>query len=156
VQLEHGTWIVVADGEKFLLLRNGGDEAFLHLEVVDHETSRNPPARALATDRAGRKQDASRALPGGVEAWGRSAMEETDWHRVAEGRFAEHTARLLRGWAEDKRFGKLVVIADARTLGTLRKAWDDGVRSLIVAELDKDLTNLPLDRIEQSILAHEA
>ena len=62
MKLEHGTWVVVADGEKFLLLRNIGDQDFMHLEVVDHETSENAPARELASDRAGRQQDAKRKL----------------------------------------------------------------------------------------------
>jgi protein required for attachment to host cells len=157
MKLEHQTWVVVADGEKFLLLRNIGDEEFLHLEVVDHEASENPPAHELSTDRAGRHNDATRRQSSGaVGAWGKSAMEETDWHKVAEERFAEHTATKLRDWAASGRFGRLVVVADPRTLGELRAAYDDDLRSVILAEIDKDLTNLPLDKIERSISAHAA
>lgn len=154
MKLEHDTWVVVADGEKFLLLRNIGDAEYPRLEVVDHETSANPPARDLSTDRAGRMHDSARQLTGGVEAWGKSGMEETDWHRVAEERFAEEIAESLGRLASSGRFEALVVVADPRTLGTLRKAYDDALKSRIVAEVPKDLTNLPLAGIEASLKAH--
>ncbi|HMB14081.1 MAG TPA: host attachment family protein [Roseovarius sp.] len=156
MQLDHGTWVVVADGEKFLLLRNIGDQDFMHLEVVDHETSTNAPARELASDRAGRQQDAKRKEGGGVETWGKSAMQETDWHRVAEERFAEDVAERLLEWRSAGRFRHLLVIADPRSLGAMRNVYDDRLASAIVAEIDKDLTNLPLNRIEAAIKAWDA
>jgi protein required for attachment to host cells len=154
VKLEHETWVVVADGEKYLLLRNIGDEEYPRLEVVDHDKSENPPARELSTDRSGRMYDAARQRTGGVAAWGKSGMEETDWHKVAEERFAEEITVKLRQLASSGRFQKLVVIADPRTLGTMRNGYDDELRSLIVAEVAKDLTNLPLVGIEASIKAY--
>jgi len=156
MQLDHGTWVVVADGEKFLLLRNIGDQDFMHLEVVDHETSTNAPARELASDRAGRQQDAKRKEGGGVETWGKSAMQETDWHRVAEERFAQDVAERLLEWRSAGRFRHLLVIADPRSLGAMRNVYDDRLASAIVAEIDKDLTNLPLNRIEAAIKAWDA
>ncbi|WP_372609572.1 host attachment protein [Aquicoccus sp.] len=156
MKLEYGTWVVVADGEKYLLLRNIGDQEFMHLEVLDHETSTNAPARELASDRAGRQQDAKRKVSGGVASWGKSAMQETDWHRVAEERFAEAVAEKLLEWRSAGRFHHLLVIADPRSLGAMRNAYDDRLASAIVAEIDKDLTNLPLDRIEASIKAWDA
>lgn len=156
MKLEHGTWVVVADGEKFLLLRNVGDQEFMNLEVVDHETSTNAPARELASDRAGRRQDAKRDVSGGVEAWGKSAMQETDWHRVAEARFAEEIVEKLSKLKSARQFRHLLVIADPRSLGVIRNAYDESLASTIVAEIDKDLTNLPLDKIEASIKAWDA
>lgn len=155
MQIDHETWIVVADGAKFLLLRNAGDRDFINLEVVAHESDATAPARALSSDRAGRRYDATRpATGGGVRPSGRSAMEETDWHRVAEDRFAEEIAARLRRWASDGRFQRLVVVAAPRTLGALRKSYGDDLARRVTAEIDKDLTNLPLDGIEASILAH--
>ena len=156
MQLDHGTWVVVADGEKFLLLRNDGDRDHIRLNVVTHEDSENPPARDLSTDRAGRRYDATRDTGAGVRPYGRSALEETDWHRVAEQRFAGKIAADLERLAEAGRIGDLVVIADPRTLGTMRAALGDRVRSVIRAEIAKDLTNLPLAGIEASITAYDA
>lgn len=154
MKLDHDTWVVVADGEKYLLLRNKGDQEFLHLEVIDHEESKNPPAREMATDRPGRQHDATRDTGGGVAAFGTSAMDDTDWHRLEEERFARSLAERLSGMVEKGRFASLVVIADPRSLGAIRSASDDRLRSVIVAEMDKDLTNLPLEGIERSIKAH--
>jgi len=156
MKLEHDTWVVVADGEKFLLLRNIGDQDFMNLEVVDHETSTNAPARELASDRAGRQHDAKRKIGGGVETWGKSAMQETDWHRVAEERFAQDVAEKLLELRSAGRFRHLLVIADPRSLGAMRNTYDDRLAPAIVAEIAKDLTNLPLDKIEASIRAWDA
>ena len=151
MDLDNDTWVVVADGEKYLLLRNRGDRTHLRLEVVDHADIPNAPAHELASDRTGRRYDAARNVSGQVKAWGRSAMEETDWHRLAEARFADELAGKLRDWAAAERFGQLVVVADPRSLGILRQAYDDRLRSVILAEIDKNLTNLPLEGIEASI-----
>ena len=156
MQLENDTWVVVADGEKFLLLRNIGDQDFMNLEVVDHETSTNAPARELASDRAGRQLDAKRKVGGGLETRGKSAMQETDWHRVAEERFAQDVAEKLLELRSAGRFRHLLVIADPRSLGAMRNIYDDRLVPAIVGEIDKDLTNLPLDKIEASIKAWDA
>lgn len=153
MQIAQGTWIVVADGQKFLLLRNIGDAEFLHLEVVAHNATKTPPARDLGSDRPGRRHDAARPVRGGVDAWGKSAMEQTDWHRVAEERFAATLADRLADWAAADRFTGLVLFADPRTLGALRDAMTERVKALVLAQIDKDLTNLPLDRIEAVVAA---
>ena len=151
MDIDNDTFVVVADGEKYLLLRNRGDRTHLRLEVVDHADIPNAPAHELASDRTGRRYDAARNVSGQVKAWGRSAMEETDWHRLAEARFADELAGKLRDWAAAERFGQLVVVAGPRSLGILRHAYDDRLRSVILAEIDKNLTNLPLEGIEASI-----
>lgn len=157
MQLDNGTWVVVADGEKYLLLRNIGDRDFMHLEVVEHDEQPNAPARELSTDRAGRQYDATqRQAEGMVAAFGRSAMEETDWHKVAKERFAEDVAEKLGQWAASGRFRHIVIVAAPRSLGALRNAYDNGLKPLIMAEIDKDLTNLPLDKIEASIKGFDA
>jgi protein required for attachment to host cells len=156
MKIEHGTWVIVADGAKYLAMRNIGDAALLQLEVVAQETSDQPAARDLASDRPGRRNDASRATPGGVASWGKSAMEQTDWHARAEMDFATGLAKQLGEWAAAKQFDKLVVIAAPQMLGHLRAAWDQSVAALIIAEIDKDLTGLPVPRIETVITGIEA
>lgn len=155
MEIEHDTMVVIADGEKFLLLRNIGDSKFLHLEVDRHETSRNAPARELSTDRAGRRYDATRPIRGAVVPSGKSGMSETDWHEVAEERFAEHVAELLNQWADDGTFERLVIVADPATLGSMRPSFSETLRGRIAAEIAKDLTNLPLARIEASLIAYQ-
>lgn len=95
-------------------------------------------------------------MAGGVKAWGKSAMTEADWHRISEERFADRLADKLVKWASLGRFRKLVIVADPRSLGTMRAAYGDALHSVIVAEIDRDLTNLPMDKIEDSIRAYDA
>ncbi len=139
MRLAHDTWIVVADGEKYLLLRNEGGAQHPNLCVVSKEEIENPPMRELSSDRPGRMKDRGRA---------KSALEQTDWHRLSEQRFAQDLATLLVQWASQGRFRRLVVVADPRTLGALRAAYGDNLRSVLTAEIAKDLTNVPVEEIE--------
>ncbi|MCF3974675.1 baeRF12 domain-containing protein [Paracoccus salsus] len=159
MKIDHDTWIVVADGEKFLLLRNEGDAQHPILRAMAKEEDPNPPARELASDRPGRMPDqgGTRGQAGGGIAHGggpRSAMEETDRHRVAEHRFAEELAEQLVEWAGKGRFKRLIVVADPRTLGVLRDAYGDKLEPVLVAEIDKDLTNLTLPDMAKLLKDH--
>lgn len=155
MKIEHGTWIAILDGEKFLLLHNVGDTEFLNLEVVEIEENKNAAARELATDRPGRRHDSTQQTRQGVTTSGKSGMAQTDWHNVGEERFAEHIAETLGNWVAQGRLQKLVVVADPRTLGTLRQAYGDDLKAVIVAEIAKDFTNLPLDQIEKGISGYD-
>lgn len=145
MQLDHGTWVIVADGRKFVVLRNQGDEEFTDLRVVETAEDENPPTRAQGTDRPGRMPDTSPA--------GRSAMEETDWHVLQEARFARELGERLRRWAGEKRFSRLVVAADPRTLGALRDEYDATVRAALVREIDRDYTKHTVADIEAALNA---
>ena len=57
ITLKHDGWLVVADGEKALFLRNEGDEKFPNLEVFREEEQDNPPNREQAANRRGRFND---------------------------------------------------------------------------------------------------
>lgn len=144
MKLEKDTWVLVANGEKFLLMRNNGDADVLDLRIIGHEEIDNPPTRAQGTDRPGRMPD---------DGHGRSAADDTDWHMLEKERFAADLAEKLRLWALTGRFPAMVLAADPRTLGILRPALHGEVRARIVAELNKDFTNLPLDEIEKHITA---
>ena len=159
MKIVHDTWIVVADGEKYLLLRNDGNPEHPSLRTISKDEAENPPARDLGTDRPGRMPDQggmSSRVGGAIGRSGgaRSAMEETDWHRLAEHRFAEDLAARLIDWAGQGRFKRLIVAADPRTLGVLRAAYGDRLESVLLAEVGKDLTNLTLPDIAKVLKAH--
>ncbi|RBI83251.1 Host attachment protein [Rhodosalinus halophilus] len=144
--LTNGTWVLVADGEKALFLRNLTDEQDPNLEVVRQEAQENPPTREQGTDRAGRMQDT------GVQQL--SAMEETDWHRLEEERFADDLADLLYKMAHEHKFERIVLCAPPRVLGELRQKMHKEVESRVVGEVAKELTKHPRDEIE-NILSKE-
>jgi protein required for attachment to host cells len=144
MRMDQGAWVLVADGEKFLLLRNVGNRARVALEVIDSGTVDNPPTRAQGTDRPGRLDHA---------AAGPSTVQETDWHRLEKERFAKDLADHLQGWALAGRYGALVLVADPRTLGVLRPELHKAVQERLVAEVDKDLTGMPVSEIEAVLAA---
>lgn len=145
MKLSHGTWVVVANGEKYLILRNNMDEEFTDLRVIGKDEIDNPLAHEKSSDRAGRMHD------DGPDA--RSALQETDWHRLEKEHFAQGLASRLDGWAEAGRYDGIVVIADPRSLGELRSAYGDKTKSRLLAEIGKDLTNMPVDVIEKALNA---
>ena len=143
MKLKHGVWVVVADGEKFLLLRNNMDSQDMDLRVIGEDEIANPPAREQSSDRSGRMNDDG---PGA-----KSALAETDWHKVAKERFAEELADKLETAARKDRFSEIVIVADPHSLGQLRKALGDATRARVIAEFDKDLTNMPVHEIEKAL-----
>lgn len=147
LRIPHNAFVLVGDGEKALFLRNEGDERFPNLEVDRTLSHENPPTHEQGTDRPGRT-----AAP---VTGRRSALEETDWHRLEKERFAKDLADRLYKRAHAGRFDHLVIVAPPKTLGDLRGELHAEVRSRVLAEIGKDLTGHPIDRIE-AILTREA
>lgn len=143
--LTNGTWVLIADGEKALFLRNSVDAISPTLDVVRKSENDNPSNFDQSTDRPGRKKDA------GVGQ--RSAMEETDWHRLSKERFAHDLADLLYAYAHRGAFDRIVLVAAPHVLGDLRDHLHKEVREKVVAEVAKDLANHPLDKVEKMLKA---
>lgn len=145
IDLEHDVWVLVADGEKGLILRNEGDRQYPNLEVVREMEQENPPTREQGSDRPGRMPDGP-----GVH---RSAVDDTDWHRMAKERFAEEMAGRLYKMAHRGDFEKLILVAPPLVLGALRKQLHKEVESRVTGEVPKTLTNHPVYEIEKILQA---
>ncbi len=141
VRIEHDAWVLVGDGEKALVFRNEGDAEYPNLQVVRILEHENPSTREQGTDAPGRYND-------GVSPH-RSAVENTDWHRLEKHRFAKEIADALYKAAHAGRFSQLIVTAPPVTLGDLRKVYHKEVANRIVAEIHKTLTGHPPDQIEK-------
>ena len=139
--ISHNTLILIGDGQKALFLRNKGTPQQLNLQVEHLLEQDNPATREQGTDRPGRSI-------GSVGA-ARSAMEQADWHYIAEERFATAIAEALYRLAHDK----LVVVAPAKVLGNLRQAFHAEVTERIVGEVPKELTSHPIPDIERLMAA---
>lgn len=142
-KLTKDTWILVADGEKALFLINRTDAQNPHFDVVRKTEQDNPPTRDQAANRPGRFNDGPNAQ--------KSAVDDTDWHELAKDRFAEDLADMLYKRAHAQEFERIVLVADPGTLGKLRDELHQVVRGKIVGEVDKTLTNHPLDEIEKVV-----
>lgn len=142
--LKHGLWIVVADGEKALFLRNKGDVKYPDFEVVREMQQANPATRDQGTERPGRHDGPSAH---------NSAYEETDWHRLGKERFANEIADLLYKWAHANKFEEIAIVAPPQVLGEMRKQLHPEVTSKVTAEIPKTLTNHSVYEIEELLRA---
>ena len=139
--IPHNALVLVADGRKALFLRNEGDEKYPNLRVEKHTQQDNPAARDQTSDGPGH----SFASVGGA----RSALEQTDFHQLAEDRFAAETAELLHRQIQARGYEKLIVAAPPHALGELRKHYHKDVAARLILEVDKDLTDHTLPSIEK-------
>lgn len=145
VRLEHDIWVLVADGEKALFLRNEGDHEYPHLEVFREVHEENPATHDQGTDRPGRLHDGTQAH--------RSAVQETDWHRIEKTRFAKELSERLYKMAHRNDFKKIVLVAPPVVLGELRKDLHKEVADRVTAEVPKTLTNHTVEEMEKVLQA---
>ena len=144
IRLEKETWVLVADGEKALFLRNEGGAAAPQLAVMRVEQQDNPRQGEQVSDRPGRRADTG--------AGQRSAMEEADWHQLAKDRFAADLSEILTRMVRRGRIARIVLVAPPRSLGELREQLDDTVRKTVIAEIPKTLTGHTLPALQKIII----
>jgi protein required for attachment to host cells len=145
LRIPHNALVFVGDGKKALVLRNEGDAQLVNLKTERVFTDANPATRDQGTDRPGRSFSSVGA--------GRSSVQQTDWHKIEEHRFAHEMAATLERIMRERGVQALVVVAPPRALADLRKAFHPDVKKKIIAEIDKDLTKHPIDQIEKHLAA---
>lgn len=146
MRIAHDALVMLADGRKSLFLRNEGDADYPNLVVEDQRAQPGLDDRELKTDAPGR---AMNQVGGGLNSY-----EEPDYHQIEEDRFARDMAEVLKAKVQKNGDADIIVVAPPRTLGELRQAYDHSVADRIVAELDKDYVNHPIDKVEKLLLAH--
>jgi protein required for attachment to host cells len=139
-----GDWVVVCDGRKAVILANEGDAAFPNLRHAETHEHADPPTHAQGTDSPGRVQ----ASAGGR----RSAVEQTDWHDLAERKFLRALASRLDEALRTGAAAAFIVVAPPRALGMLRPCYSPAVRKAIRAELAKDYVRVPMSQLESRLL----
>jgi protein required for attachment to host cells len=132
------TWILIADGARARLLAQ--DKPFEALKpALEQEqlTGSTAQSKEIGSDRPGRAFDSA--------GQGRHAMAPpTDPQRYAKFAFARELVERLEDALHGGRFQHLVLVAAPKTLGDLRELLPPPVKAKVVAELDKDLTHVPV------------
>jgi len=142
--IPHNALVFVGDGRRALFLRNSGDEKDPHLITERVFLDENPPTHEQGTHRPGRSfKRAGTNL--------RSSVEATDWHEIEEHRFADRVAAAMEELVRASKTKALIVVAPPKTLAELRRAFHADVKQRIVAEIDKDLTKIPVSEIEKHL-----
>ena len=137
------TWVLIADGAQARVLENTGPGKGLKL-VEGLDWAIEPlQAQEIVTDRPGSKNGGG-ALGGGMEP-------RTDPVEHRETQFVKSVAATLDRKQQQGAFDRLVIAAAPMALGDLRKAISPAVRKTVVAELNKDLTNMPTAQLDQHL-----
>lgn len=129
--LPKGTIVAVADGEKFNLFSNTGDEAHPALTAMPE------PNVESVNKGSGSSHQSSSGNP--------------DASQAAEDGFAGGIADLLNKRVLDGDISDLVIIAAPRTLGELRKSYHKKLSDVLRGEIAKDLTGHALPDVEKAI-----
>lgn len=138
--LTKGTWVVVADSERAMVLENGGDtrapvlRQVHHLEAAQVLNAANPAEPVFDQ---GRDQ--------------RTPVEPPDRMRIAAEAMAADLVAYLVAQATKGKFDKLVLAAPPQVLGAIRGCMDDALRARVSAELPKTLTRHPLPKIGELV-----
>ena len=141
------TWILAADGNQARLLKGvnllkDGQQS-PEQEVYRSETKKT---QDIMADKPGRSH--SSVGPG------RSAMEySSDPVREEQLKFTAEVASRIDDYAAEGAFDRLVVCAAPQTLGDLRNKLSDKSRTLTMAEIDKNFSNLPTEKLISSVQA---
>ena len=131
MKVPHKALVALANGERFLLMRNIGQPFEPKLEKVSDLDLE------LTNFSAGvRHQDP-------VERNGSTELDELA-HGAAIAEWLNH--KTLNGEGEP-----LVIAADPKTLGQIRQHCHKELQNRIVGEVAKDLTNQPLESIERAL-----
>ena len=145
MKIAHGTNLLVVDGTQMLILRNDGDTRNPDLVVLHNQAIANPSNRDLLADAPG--------VGFASGGFGRDTKDKADPHQENEDRFVADAAAAFVQMPEAQN-GSVIVIAPPRALGVLRKHFNPAVKSRVIAEIAKDLTNHPVEEIARLIMQH--
>ena len=132
MKLPHKAHVAIVDGENFTVMRNEGQIFEPRLEGVEKPdlTATNFSAGVKHQDEVGQRHG------------------RTDLNELAHGAAA---AEWLNAKAIAGEFTDVLVIADPKTLGEMRRHYHSELERILVGEIDKTVTGEPLEKIAKVI-----
>lgn len=134
MKIPHNAHVALVDGNRFLVLRNTGQMFEPKLELVAE-----PQLEATNFSAGIRNQDQSGQRNG-----------STDLNELAHGAAA---ADWLNRQAQAGKIEQVVIVADPKTLGEMRRHYHVELQNRLAGELAKALTGEPIPTIEKVLAA---
>lgn len=134
MKISDGANIAVVDGERFLWLQNTGDATHPQLELVGTPD----------LDPTNRSQGKMRHSITTSQHTGNDLDEAAHVAAVAD---------WLNHQAKTNKINQLIVVADKRSLGELRRHYHVELEQRLAGEIGKVMTNQPIDAIAEAIIA---
>ena len=138
--LPHGTIFALVDGEKFELYRNAGNEAHPKLEPVSVPKVENTNYSAASRD-----HDKVSRLGFGAPKDKLDKMEERS-HAIA-------VAEWLNQEVLQHRMQSLVIMADPRSLGEMRRRYHKELEKVLLCDVDATMTGATPEAILEKVRA---
>jgi protein required for attachment to host cells len=134
------TWIVIADGSHARVVANDGPGKGVHPVPGAQWEGDSRRTGEIMADREGRGHESVGSMRHGVEPHSdpRQLVEDAFLHRVVD-YLAESETKGL--------YDRLVLAAEPRALGTLRRALTPSLQKRLHADLAKDLTKVRVDQL---------
>ncbi len=129
--IPNDTLVAVADGKTLRLFRNKGAEPHIVLEEQPE------PAIKSHNEGSGARHRSSSANP--------------DRARLHEDDHASSITSYLNQQAISGQISQLVIVADPRTLGEMRKHFHASLAAALVGEIAKDLTGHSMESIKETL-----
>ena len=130
------TWYVITDGGRARIVqkRDAQDAFDTHREFVSADIHRH--THELGMERPGRTRESTGSAHHALQP-------REDLHRANKRNFVYEVARALNEATARDEFDRLILVAPAHALAELNHALDAPAQRKIVAQLQKDLTNVP-------------
>ncbi|MGB3797272.1 MAG: host attachment protein [Alteraurantiacibacter sp.] len=130
MKVPHKAHVALVDGERFVLLRNDGQIFEPKLSKVE-EPNLEPTNFSAGV----KHQDQGGQISG-----------STDLNELAHGAAA---AEWLNSKALSNEIEELLIVADPKTLGEMRRHYHKELEKRLIGEVDKALTHEPLEKIAE-------
>lgn len=136
--LPHGTTFAVVDGTKFELYRNAGTEAEPRLDALP------TPELEVTNFSAGVRLNDAHSRHTARTGDGSNDGADEAAHAIA-------VAEWLNGQVLQHKIDKLVIVADPRSLGEMRKRYHKQLQAVLCGELAKVMTGRPTAEIVNAL-----
>ena len=138
MKLPHGALVILADGQRHLILENHGKAVQWDLQVRSTDEQQLQSAGEQGTERPGRYP---------VSGGRMTTVEQTDWKAMDKAAFAKSLAKWIDDDLETNADRQIVLIADAKTLGLLREALSTRAQRTVLKEIAGNYVHRPIEAI---------
>jgi len=144
VKLPHATLVIVADGQRHLILENVGQAVAWEMVVRASSETTSESTGELGAERPGRYP-----IAGGR----RTAVEQTDWKAINKASFSKDLAKQINEVIEKSPQMDLVLMMDAKTLGHVRQHLSAAAQKSVLKEVTGDYVHRPIEEITKALEA---
>ena len=139
------TWIIVANGSECKIFSTNNNGKTIKLLKGFYSADSHLQAVYLGTDKPGRIHESGSATRHAIEP-------KSDLHYKEKIKFSNLIANYLNKEIKTEKFSHLILIASPEFLGEIRKKLNKQIISIIMKEINKDLTHIKEEEILQHIL----